>query len=79
MAEEPLYNIISTGEIALHADKPTVVAQLAALFKISEDKAERLISKRTTLKKSVVHGKAMVYRSKLEDIGTKRNKLREFG
>ena len=68
--EKASYNIIFRGEIAEGQDIDEVKKNMAALFKVSDEKTEQLFSKRAVnIKKSVDHATTLKYKEAIEKAG----------
>jgi hypothetical protein len=69
MTEPDKYNVILSPQIRMGHDLDMVVQSFADLFKISTEKAGRIVGTRRVLKKEVPLPKAKYYQHKLEAIG----------
>lgn len=67
--ETTSFNIISTGQILKGFSEQQAVSAMAALFKISTERATAYLGNRRTLKTQLDESKAVLYKRKLESIG----------
>ncbi|MEE8056706.1 MAG: YjgN family protein [Pseudomonadales bacterium] len=66
---DKLFDVVFKGQL-LAPDRDKVLGDFSALFKITEEKSEKIFSaSRTVLKKSLPENKAKLYQQKLADIG----------
>ena len=68
--DQKTYNIIITNQLSADQDKAAVIASLAALFKISEERASKLLSRpQTVIKENIDLGSAKKYQLAISKTG----------